>query len=170
MSYSSSSGRAATNSWSFLWDDVTVEVGPSTGARHHLTSLYRTFNFALSTLLLVGCQTPSREKEPDLESRPSHPPLTTQEIDAVIGSKLGLMKSCFASLLKGTSGPQGVLSKSWIVSGDGQVKEVRTQTSDFDAKVTAELGLCLDPMILALPFPATRGNRALRITYPFTVK
>ena len=135
-----------------------------------MNSLYRTFTFALSTVLLMGCQTPSPVEEPDLEPRPSHPPLTTQEIDAVIGSKLGQMKSCFAFLLKGTSGPQGVLSKSWIVRGDGQVDEVRTQASDFDAKVTAELGLCLDPMIFALPFPVTRGKRALRITYPFTIK
>jgi len=114
--------------------------------------------------------TPLQEDDSEVEDSPVRPPLTTQEVDAVIGSRLAAMKSCFAAMLKGTSGPRGVLTMSWIVSGNGQVENVQTQSTDFSTRETAELTGCLDPMILALPFPSTRGGRALRVTYPFTVK
>lgn len=107
----------------------------------------------------------------DTATRPGETaPLTNEEIEAVIGSQLADMKTCFARLLVEKTEARGVLTLRWVVEGDGEVADVETLHSDFDAKVTKDLARCLQPKVSNLPFPATRGKKALRVTYPFVVK
>ena len=107
----------------------------------------------------------------DTAARPRETaPLTNEEIEAVIASRLGEMKSCFAGLLVEAHGPRGVLTLRWVVQGDGDVDDVEMVHTDFEPAQTAQLARCLEPMVSNLAFPRTRGGRALRITYPFVVK
>ncbi|MCA2960009.1 MAG: AgmX/PglI C-terminal domain-containing protein [Silvanigrellales bacterium] len=107
----------------------------------------------------------------DTASRPGETaPLTNEEIEAVIASRLGEMKTCFAGLLVEAHGPRGVLTLRWVVQGDGEVDDIETVHTDFEPAQTSQLERCLEPLVSKLPFPRTRGARALRITYPFVVK
>lgn len=97
-------------------------------------------------------------------------PLTNTEIEAVIGSRMGELKACFATLLVDGRGPTGAVTLQWIVEGDGGVDDVAVVQSDFHGRERSLLMECLEARIRDLPFPSTRGGKSLRITYPFVVK
>jgi|GEM_PF-5927078 len=118
----------------------------------------------------TGCTT-KRHAMPPTDAAPNETaPLTNAEIEAVVGTGLGEMRTCFSMLLVNRHGSQGVLTLQWIVQGNGTVEGVVPSHSDFSPGETAQLLDCLAPKVLALPFPRTRGEKSLRITYPFVVK
>lgn len=126
---------------------------------------------ALGGLGMLGSCTTRRAPRPAPAGDPLETaPLTNTEIEAVIGSRMGELKSCFATLLVDARGPTGAVTLQWIVQGDGEVTDVAVVQSDFHGRDKALLMECLEPRVRDLPFPSTRGGRSLRITYPFVVK
>lgn len=127
-------------------------------------------SLVLAGLVLAACATRPPPRPVPAGDPLETAPLTNTEIEAVIGSRMGELQSCFATLLVDAQGPTGALTLQWVVEGDGEVTDVTVLQSDFHGRDLDLLMECLEPRIQALPFPSTRGGKSLRITYPFVVK
>jgi TonB family protein len=97
---------------------------------------------------------------------PQQPPLTAQQIRAVVQAKYPAVRECYQQQLEANA-LEGTLVIALTVMADGSVADAEIKNSALSAP---EVHTCILALARTLKFPKLRGAPTFRVTWPFVFK
>jgi hypothetical protein len=102
---------------------------------------------------------PARAAAPPLPDK-----LTPAQINESVAGRIDALRKCVAEQKGRDPDASGVLKLRWVIGGDGNVREVKTLTSEY---ASSPFSQCITGVVKSIRFPrsATTGQE---VTFPFS--
>jgi hypothetical protein len=102
---------------------------------------------------------PARAGAPALPDK-----LTPAQINESVAGRIEALRKCVSDQKTRDPAASGVLKLRWVIAGDGNVRDVKTLTSEFASSPFAQ---CITGVVKTIRFPQS-GTSGQEVTFPFS--